>query len=329
MQKVVRIMLVLMLIFSCQVLVSAGDLRGRDLTEIFLDGGLEELWESFTPELQQAFGFFAAFQIFYEQVMTLGTTWEAVYEEVFPHEGWLVYQGVRRIPEDELYMVFQWAYDDAGRIGGLQIFPLQQEAPSEFLDYETKTDLRLPFAGEWYVFWGGRSVEQNYHATDSSQRFAYDFVVVQGDTSFANTGVSNEDYYAFGLPIYAPGDGVVVAVQDGIPDNQPSFMNADQPLGNYVILDHQNGEFSFLAHLKQNSIVVNPGDMVRQNDLLGLCGNSGNSSEPHLHYHLQDTAEYAQGQGLPVQFNSYLADGDFVMRGEPVQGDRVENVMSE
>jgi|LSQX01.1.fsa_nt_gb murein DD-endopeptidase MepM/ murein hydrolase activator NlpD len=329
MQKVVCIMLVLMLIFSCQVLVSAGDLRGRDLTEIFLDGDLEELWESFTPELQQAFGFFAAFQIFYEQVMTLGTTWEAVYEEVFPHEGWLVYQGVRRIPEDELYMVFQWAYDDAGTIGGLQIFPLQQEAPSEFLDYETKTDLRLPFAGEWYVFWGGRSIEQNYHATDRSQRFAYDFVVVQGDTTFANTGVSNEDYYAFGLPIYAPGDGVVVAVQDGIPDNQPSFMNADQPLGNYVILDHENGEFSFLAHLKQNSVVVKPGDVVRQNDLLGLCGNSGNSSEPHLHYHLQDTAEYAQGQGLPVQFNSYLADGDFVMRGEPVQGDRVENVMSE
>ena len=329
MQKVVRIMLVLMLIFSCQVLVSAGDLRGRDLTEMFLDGDLEELWESFTPELQQAFGFFAAFQIFYEQVMTLGTTWEAVYEEVFPHEGWLVYQGVRRIPEDEPYMVFQWAYDDAGRIGGLQIFPLQQEAPSEFLDYETKTDLRLPFAGEWYVFWGGRSVEQNYHATDSSQRFAYDFVVVQGDTTFANSGLSNEDYYAFGLPIYAPGDGVVVAVEDGVPDNQPSFMNADQPLGNYVILDHQNGEFSFLAHLKQNSVVVKPGDVVRQNDLLGLCGNSGNSSEPHLHYHLQDAAEFGQGQGLPVQFNSYLANGVVVMRGESVQGERVENVMSE
>ena len=326
MQRVVRILVVLILILSCLELSSAGELRGRDLTETFLAGELEELWENFTPELQQVFGFYAAFQIFYEQLMTLGRTWEAIYEEVFPHEGWQVYQGVRRLPEDEMYMVFQWAYDEVGRIGGLQIFPLQQEAPSEFLDYVTKTDLRLPFAGEWYVFWGGRSLDQNYHAADSSQRFAYDFVVSREGRTFTNSGLHNEDYYAYGLPIYAPGGGVVVTVQAGVPDNEPGNMNPDQPMGNYVILDHQNGEFSFLAHFKLGSVVVKPGDFVHQGDLLGLCGNSGNSSEPHLHYHLQDTAEFAQGQGLPVQFNSYLANGVLVVRGEPIQGEQVENI---
>ncbi len=125
-------------------------------------------------------------------------------------------------------------------------------------------------------------------------------------------------------PIRAPGSGTVVAAVDGVDDNQPVTMNPSQPLGNHVIVDHGNGEYSFLAHFKKGSVKVETGSRVGSGDLLGLCGNSGNSSEPHLHYHLQTTADFGQGEGLPVQFRSFLADGEAVSRGEPVRGQTVE-----
>ncbi|HKM43755.1 MAG TPA: M23 family metallopeptidase [Limnochordia bacterium] len=329
MKKVGSMVMVLLLAVSCLALVSAEELElvwGRTYTQMLLDGATDRLWANFAPSLHQVFGSFEGFQSFHHQVMSLGTEWEVMHEDLMQVEHWLVYQEVLHFPLAQANVVFQWAYDDEGLIGALQVFELPQVAPSEFLDYETKTTLRLPFDDKWYVFWGGRTIEQNYHAADISQRFAYDFVIRKEGTTFANTGLANEDYYAFRMPIFAPGNGIVVAVQDGIPDNPPSIMNPDQPLGNYVIVDHQNGEFSFLAHFKQNSVVVKVGDLVRQNDLLGLCGNSGNSSEPHLHYHLQDTPHFAQGQGLPTQFQSYCANGQLVHRGEPTQGDLVEHI---
>lgn len=112
---------------------------------------------------------------------------------------------------------------------------------------------------------------------------------------------------------------------DGLSDNKPGVMDRDHPTGNHVILDHGNGEFSFLAHLKQGSVAVKVGDRVKPGDKLGLCGNSGNTSEPHLHYHLQTTAKFGAGEGLPAQFLNYIADGKEVARGEPVQGQTIRN----
>lgn len=85
----------------------------------------------------------------------------------------------------------------------------------------------------------------------------------------------------------APADGIVVEVENSIEDNTPvGKMNEKQPLGNYVILDHDNTEFSYLVHFKYDSITVTEGDNVKQGGLLGLVGNSGNSSEPHIHFHV-------------------------------------------
>ena len=96
-------------------------------------------------------------------------------------------------------------------------------------------------------------------------------------------------------------------------------------MGNHVIIDHGNGEFSFLAHFKKGTVAVKPGDAVKSSDLLGLAGNSGNSSEPHVHYHLQDTAVFGKGRGFPAPFNDYIADGKPVARGEPVKGQTIVN----
>ena len=115
-----------------------------------------------------------------------------------------------------------------------------------------------------------------------------------------------------------------MSVENGVADNVPGVMNAQVPMGNHVILDHGNGEFSFLCHFRQGTVLVKPGDTVKAGDVLGRAGNSGNSSEPHLHYHLQDSGEFGKGRGLPAPFTGYRADGKPVDRGEPVKGQTIE-----
>ncbi|HEY0037040.1 MAG TPA: M23 family metallopeptidase, partial [Longimicrobium sp.] len=110
---------------------------------------------------------------------------------------------------------------------------------------------------------------------------------------------------------------------DGIADNVPGQMNATQVVGNHLIVDHGTGEYSVLAHLRSGSVAVRTGDRVTRGQRLGECGNSGNSSEPHLHYQLQDGPEMGSSAGLPAQFTDYLADGQPVDRGEPVQGQAI------
>jgi hypothetical protein len=212
-----------------------------------------------------------------------------------------------------------WTLDANGQVAGFSVRPPQSAHASRFDDYQTKTPLRLPVSGDWFVFWGGRMLKQNYHAAAPDQRFAYDLVVRKGDLTHDGDGKDNAQYYAFGKPIVAPGSGKVVEAVDGIADNTPGVMNRDQPFGNHVILDHGNGEFSFLAHFQAGSIAVKQGQKVKAGDRLGSCGNSGNSSEPHVHYHLQTTAQPFGGEGLPAQFLNYVADGKPVARGEPQQ----------
>jgi murein DD-endopeptidase MepM/ murein hydrolase activator NlpD len=99
---------------------------------------------------------------------------------------------------------------------------------------------------------------------------------------------------------------------------------AGNPAGNHVVLDHGNGEFSLLAHLQKGSLRVKAGDTVKAGQPLGLCGNSGNTSEPHLHIHLQTGPEFPGAtEGLPMAFTDFLADGKPVARGELVKGMRV------
>jgi hypothetical protein len=196
----------------------------------------------------------------------------------------------------------------------------KRPAATDFLDYQTQTMLRLPFAGEWYVYWGGRSVAENRHVIARDQRFAYDFLILEhgsGGQSYRGSGESNNDYYCFGLPVYAPADGSVVNAENELPDNAPGEMNPKVALGNCVILDHGYGEFSFFAHFRRGTVMVRSGESVHCGQLLAQCGNSGNSSEPHLHYHLQNTAVPFRGDGLPAFFVEYTADGKPVSRGEP------------
>ncbi len=188
-----------------------------------------------------------------------------------------------------------------------------------FLNYQTKTELELPFENEWFIAAGGRSVIQNHHfVPHRHQRYAMDILQTVNGVSFIGDGTNNEDYYCFGKRLNAVGDGKIIAMRNNIEDNIPGVV-AEPDLGNYIIIDHLNGEFSFMVHFKQHSIVVSIGDTVVRGQEVGKAGNSGNSTEPHLHYHLQTTSNRDTGAGLPTQFLNYYADDIFIERGEPIR----------
>lgn len=300
---------------------------GRTLTDLFYKGEVEKLWERFDDPMKTALTSLEGVRAFRRQVSDQLGSEEAILGErvVKSPSGHIYVRHARFEKYDKPIEVF-WSFDDKGAIDGFYIRPAQREAETPHLEYKTKTPLRLPFDGEWYVFWGGRSVAENYHAFTLDQRFAYDILIMKDGRSHTGDGTKNEQYHCFGRPIVAPAGGKIVEAVDGIEDNVPGKMNPNQAVGNHVVIDHGNGEFSFLAHFQKGSLKVRKGQEVKPGDLLGLCGNSGNSSEPHLHYHMQTSPEYRKGEGLPTQFLDYVADGKKVDRGEPVKGQTIRAV---
>lgn len=303
---------------------SAALAKARALHEAIRSSDVPRLWREFDPRMRAAFGDEAGFDKALQQIRSqVGRLSDCVRDEVKKESGLLVYTAYCRFDNTATPLVLLIAFDREGAIAGLWVKPEAKAYQSPYLSYESRTRLRLPFYGEWTVFWGGRTLEQNYHAVTADQRFAYDLLITKQGSSHVGDGAHNTDYYAFGSPILAPAAGKVAWVEDGVPDNYPGRMNPARPVGNCVVLDHGQGEFSLFAHLKNGSVRVKPGQEVAQDDTLGLCGNSGNSSEPHLHYHLQNGPTPLRAEGLPAPFVDFVADGKAVERGEPVKGQRI------
>jgi len=220
------------------------------------------------------------------------------------------------------------ALDDQNKIAGLWVLPHKPPIPAPD---RNKTPLALPFKGTWHVYWGGDTKELNQHHGVANQNFAFDFLVTDAEgKTHTGEGNSNKDYYAFGRQILAPADGVVTDVISGVRDNTPSSMNPYSALGNAVLVQHSKHEVSVLAHFKFGSIKVKVGDKVTRGQVLGLCGNSGNSSEPHLHYHLQNTPVVQDGTGIRCHFEkvTVTAPGKKAATGKnysPIKGDLVGN----
>lgn len=188
------------------------------------------------------------------------------------------------------------------------------------------TKMQVPFKGEWSVTWGGDTKELNYHVESVAQKNAFD-ILIRDNTGATHKGEGqrNEDYYAFGKELFAPCDGEVVLVVDGVKDNVPGTLNPVYVPGNTVIIKTNLGEFIFFAHFKQHSIVVKQGQKVKAGDLLGLCGNSGNSSEPHLHFHLQNVEDMNIAVGAKCYFDQIKVNGVLKSDYSPVKGDKISS----
>lgn len=192
------------------------------------------------------------------------------------------------------------------------------------MDYKTKTLLILPFHGEWKVTNGGRTTETNSHAdperSPTSMQFAYDFRL-----EYVGNGEKLEDYEVFGKEVLSPADGKVIQIINGAIDVLPGERDRGNGVGNMIITDYGNGEYGLLCHLKHDSIKVALGDEIKQGQVVGLCGNTGNTSEPHIHFQLQDGPYMHNSNGLPAQFSKIHVDGELKENTEPIRGQMASN----
>jgi hypothetical protein len=177
--------------------------------------------------------------------------------------------------------------------------------------YDDTVTFVLPFEGTWKVVNGGIRKQTSHSWNIVGQRYAYDFVVVD-DAGKTYRGSSNspENYLAFGKPILAASDGVVVDVRNDIKDYHRAgtgWVDIKTPdiRGNYVVIKHDSGKYTLYAHLKAGSITVKKGEAVVTGQKIGECGHSGHSSEPHLHFQLQDRADFYTAIGLPIKFRNF------------------------
>jgi hypothetical protein len=180
--------------------------------------------------------------------------------------------------------------------------------------------LHLPFYGRWTV-WQAWDGPWTHHG---ELRHAYDFVIEnEAGHTFDGAGMSLDDYYCYRRPVASPVRGLVAAVVDGLPDNEPGRVDVSRRWGNIVCIHDDRGFYVLLAHFAAASIKVSVGQRVEPGTVLGLCGNSGYSPQPHLHVQVQATAECG-ADTLPFRFVQYQ-EGDRLEPSELLsEGSRVE-----
>ena len=215
--------------------------------------------------------------------------------------------------------------DAEGKIAGMRITPIDPEPPVA----KSTLAMGLPFRGTWSVFWGGDTAAVNAHVSIPSQRRAADLVKVDAEgKDHKGDGKSNSDHFCFGSDLLAVADGVVITAVDGIPDNTPGQMDKYFVPGNAVILAHAGNVHSMYGHIKLHSVRVREGAKVKRGTVLGLCGNSGNSSQPHLHFQLQDGPRMDASWGIDAVFSDVrLTRGGKTETASPytfLKGDRID-----
>jgi hypothetical protein len=193
--------------------------------------------------------------------------------------------------------------------------------------YHTKTNLILPLHGRLIVHDGhdfyahhrrldyALPIAAHYAIRSNFMRYAYDFCLIDANGKLTSeSGKSNEHWLSFGATVFAPGSGKVSAAFGDQPDNLLNAKNYFDPellprnpmsfYGNYIVIDHGNGEFSVLGHLRKGSIRVKVGDVVAQGQEVAAVGASGSANNPHLHYELR-TGNGLNVEGLPSAFRGF------------------------
>ena len=193
----------------------------------------------------------------------------------------------------------------------------------------------LPVRGTWITpNTPGKKIPS--HGTDKyGETYAYDFVGVDANSksnkfydstvlSYLINGIPLDKCYGWGSNVYAPFDGEVVKVEDGVIERNPVRLKNDigymrritklflsgeaeyrEVAGNYIIMIKSEGIYALFAHLKENSICVKEGEIIKSGQLLAKVGHSGNSIAPHLHFQLMDNIDPKKSSGIPCGFRNY------------------------
>ncbi len=179
-------------------------------------------------------------------------------------------------------------------------------------------DLTFPLR-HGYVHQGGNTPILNYHNVNPSQRFALDISSLYpwGGRAKGLYPKEPQSYAVYGDTLFSPCDCEVVRAVDGLPDNPAGRMDTVNVAGNHLIL-RVDSLLIVIAHLKRNSITVVEGERLRRCQPIALVGNSGQTSEPHLHIHAVKTSSsdsILKAPGVPIYFN-----GRFAIRNEVLKG---------
>ena len=176
--------------------------------------------------------------------------------------------------------------------------------------YVPKVEYTLPFEGEWYTVNGGVTKNTSHSWKILPQRFAYDFIIVDEEgKSYHGDKKDLRSYYCYGKDILAPADGVVVSIKNNFSDcrimsDGQTDPDAPDIGGNRIIIKHSSNEYSAICHLMPESVLVQKGQKVKRGDVIAKCGNSGNTTEPHVHFQVQNTAHFYSCIGLPILFTN-------------------------
>lgn len=179
-----------------------------------------------------------------------------------------------------------------------------------------------PVAGRDWIPANGPSLHSHHRTgllftggvSQLARRFAIDWKIIKNDVQFDGDALDPKSYFAYGRPVLAVADGVVVAAKDGFPDNTPKtaagFATAlpvtmDNLAGNTVILDLGQEQYAHYAHLQPGSVRVKAGDKVTRGTVLANIGNSGDSRWPHLHFQISTAADILASEGLPFLIDHY------------------------
>jgi len=182
--------------------------------------------------------------------------------------------------------------------------------------------INLPFSGRWSVY---QAFDDEW-THKGEYKYAYDFVVKINGKTYQNDGKFLEDFYAFAQNVLAPVSGYVVALRNDLEDNFIGNVDRINNWGNYIIIKSLNGSFYVeISHLMKNSITVKVGDYVEMGQIIGKCGNSGYSPEPHIHIQVQATP-YLGAKTIPFKFIDYIKDNFLHYYSLPEKNEEIESV---
>ena len=201
-------------------------------------------------------------------------------------------------------------------------FPGSIPIKSEF----AKNKYIFPLRGIWFAGWGASF--HTGHRWGAPEEFALDIAKLGGDgLTHRGDGTKFEDYYAYGAEVLTASDGRVIKAANDQPEDPSAMQRPGETqeayfarlqkeqgerlakgltaiTGNYVMIDHGKNEYSLYAHLQPGSVRVHVGDQVKAGEVIGKLGSSGNSTEPHLHFHVCDKPDPLMCAGIPMNFSN-------------------------
>ena len=211
-----------------------------------------------------------------------------------------------------------------GKTGGTEVLI---EGAAAMIQNTAPVVISAPFRGSGWVCI--ETTSQNTHhfkceatkanATNHSERFAADWLQYDSNNALAQgEGKKNTDWICYGKELIAVADGVVTAIKDGVPENDPGSIRPlqwEEMAGNYVIIQIGENTYACYCHIIPRTFRVTVGQRVKKGDVLALLGNSGNSDAPHLHFQITDRNSFYASEGLPYVFDSFsvtgTSDGNF------------------